>query len=106
MNLALPERKYPALEQRLAFYEQLEQRLKANPQIENVTVTSNIPMQGGFRRILNIDGKPLEQGQQPARVTMLTVDPRYFRTLGLPLQRGRDLTDQDGMTGREAAVIN
>src|SRR5688572_1854124 len=61
MNLALPERKYPALEQRLAFYEQLEQRLKANPQIENVTVTSNIPMQGGFRRILNIDGKRSEE---------------------------------------------
>ena len=106
MNLALPERKYPALEQRLAFYEQLQQRLKANPRIENVTVTSNVPMQGGFLRVLNIDGKPLDQGQQPPRVTMLTVDPRYFKTIGLPLQRGRDLTDEDGMTGREAAVIN
>jgi putative ABC transport system permease protein len=37
---------------------------------------------------------------------MLTVDPRYFKTIALPLQRGRDLTDEDGMTGREAAVIN
>ena len=106
MNLALPDRKYPSLEQRLAFYEQLQQRLKANPQIENVTVTSNIPMQGGFLRILNIEGKPLDQGQQAPRVTMLTVDPRYFKTIGLPLQRGRDLTDEDGMTGRETAVIN
>ena len=53
MNLALPERKYPALEQRLAFYEQLEQRLKANPRIESVTITSNIPMQGGFLRRLD-----------------------------------------------------
>ena len=106
MNLALPERKYPSLEQRLAFYEQLQQRLKANPRIENVTVTSNTPMQGGFLRILNIEGKPLDQGQQAPRVTMLTVDPRYFKTIGLPLQRGRDLTDEDGMTGRESAVIN
>jgi putative ABC transport system permease protein len=38
---------------------------------------------------------------------MLTVDPRYFKTVGLPLQRGRDFTEEDGMTGREpAAVIN
>jgi len=37
---------------------------------------------------------------------MLTIDPRYFKTIALPLQRGRDLTDEDGMTGREAAVIN
>jgi putative ABC transport system permease protein len=106
MNLALPERKYPSLEQRLAFYEQLQQRLKANPRIENVTVTSNVPMQGGFLRNLTIEGKPLDQGQQPPRVTMLTVDPRYFKTIGLPLQRGRDLIDEDGMTGRETAVIN
>ncbi|MEP6783081.1 MAG: ABC transporter permease, partial [Acidobacteriota bacterium] len=48
MSLALPDRKYPALEQRLAFYERLEERLKSNPKIENVTVTSNIPLQGGF----------------------------------------------------------
>ena len=99
MNLALPERKYPAVEQRLAFYEQLEERLKANPRIESVTITSNNPMQGGFLRRLEIDGKPLDQGQQAPNVTMLTIDPRYFKTIGLPLQRGRDLTDEDGMTG-------
>lgn len=104
--LALPDRKYPAVEQRLAFYERLEERLKSNPKIESVTITSNAPMQGGFLRRLTIDGKALDQGQQAPNVTMLTIDPRYFETIGLPLQRGRDLTDEDGMTGREAAVVN
>ncbi len=37
---------------------------------------------------------------------MLTVDPRYFDTIGVRLIRGRGLTDEDGMTGRESAVIN
>ena len=106
MQLALPERKYPQLEQRLAFYQRLEERLNGNPRIESVTITSNPPMSGGFLRMLEIDGKPLDQGQQAPRVTMLTIDPRYFRTINLPVQRGRDLTDEDGMTGREAAVIN
>ena len=105
-QLALPERKYPAVEQRLAFYERLQERLKANPRIENVTVTSHAPMSGGFLRGMVIDGKPLDQGQQAPNVTMLTIDPRYFKTIGLPLQRGRDLTDEDGMTGRESAIIN
>jgi predicted permease len=106
MSLALPERKYPALEQRLAFYERLEERLASNPRIENVAITSNAPMGGGFLRILNIDGKPLDQGQQAPRVTMLTIDPNYFDTIALPLQRGRNLTNEDGMTGRESTVIN
>ena len=106
MQLALPERKYPALEQRLAFYERLEERLNGNPRIESIAVASNMPMGGGFLRRLEIDGKPLDQGQQAPNVTMLTVDPRYFKTVGLPLQRGRDLTDEDGMTGRESAIVN
>jgi putative ABC transport system permease protein len=106
MALALPERKYPAVEQRLAFYERLEERLRSNPKIEAVTITSNAPMQGGFLRKLTLDGKPLEPGQQAPNVTMLTIDPQYFKTVGLPLQRGRDLTDEDGMTGRESVIVN
>jgi predicted permease len=106
MSLTLPERKYPAVEQRLAFYERLEERLRSNPRIENVTVTSHAPLGGGFLRRLEVDGKPLDQGQQAPNVTMLTIDPQYFATVGLPLQRGRNITDEDGMTGREAAVVN
>ena len=79
MGLALPEREYPALEQRLAFYERLEERLRSNPRIENATITSNAPMQGGFLRKLTIDGKPLDQGQQAPNVTVLTVDPQISR---------------------------
>ena len=104
--LALPDRKYPSIEQRLAFYERLEERLRSNPTIESVTITSNPPLQGGFLRKLDIEGKPRDQGQQAPNVTMLTVDPRYFKTMGMPLQRGRDLSDEDGMKGREAAIIN
>ena len=106
MRLSLPERKYPALEQRLAFYQQIEERLKANSRIESVTIASNAPMQGGFLRRLTFDGKPLEQGQQAPNVTMLTVDPRYFETIGVPIVRGRSLIEEDGMLGRESAVIN
>ena len=83
--LALPDRKYPSLEQRLAFYEQLEERLRSNPRIESVTITSNQPLQGGFLRKLDIEGKPRDQGQQAPNVTMLTIDPRYFKTMGMPL---------------------
>jgi predicted permease len=106
MQLALPERKYPAVEQRLAFYEQLQQRLEGNPRIRAVSVASNAPMQGGFLRTLAIEGKPRADGEQPPSVTMLTVDPRYFETIGLPLTRGRAFTQSDGTPGQESAIVN
>ena len=107
MALALPERKYPAVEQRLAFYERLEERLEVEPADRS---RHRSPATRRCRAAScassTIDGKPLDQGQQAPNVTMLTIDPRYFKTVGLPLQRGRDLTDEDGMTGRESAIVN
>jgi putative ABC transport system permease protein len=106
MSLALPERKYPSLEQRLAFYQQLQDRLYANGRIRSVAVASNAPLQGGFPRRLAVDGRPLPEGEQPAVVTMVTVDPRYFDTIGLRLIRGRPFTVADGAPGQESAIIN
>jgi putative ABC transport system permease protein len=106
MSLALPERKYPSIEQRLAFYQQLQERLQANGNIRAATVASNAPTMGGFRRQLAVDGRPLRSGEQPPSVTMVTVDPRYFGTIRLPLLRGRGFTDTDGTAGQESAIVN
>jgi putative ABC transport system permease protein len=37
---------------------------------------------------------------------MLTIDPRYFETIGLPLIRGRVFTQADGTPGQETAIVN
>jgi predicted permease len=104
--LALPDRKYPSLEQRLAFYQRLEERLQTSGKIRTVTVASNTPMGGGFSRQLAVDGRPLAAGEQTPTVTMLTIDPRYFETIGLSLVRGRNFTADDGSAGQENAIIN
>jgi putative ABC transport system permease protein len=106
MSLALPDSKYPSIEQRLAFYQRLQDRLRGNGNIKAVTVASNAPSMGGFRRQLAVDGRPLRSGEQPPTVTMLTVDPRYFGTIGLSILRGRVFTDTDGAPGQESAIVN
>jgi putative ABC transport system permease protein len=106
MSLALPERKYPSIEQRLEFYRRLQERLESSGKFRTVSVASNAPMMGGFSRRLTVEGRPLAAGEQPPTVGMLTVDPRYFETLGLPLTRGRAFTSTDGSPGQETAIIN
>ena len=106
MSLQLPERKYPATEQRLAFYQRLQERLEASPQFQAVAVASNIPMQGAFNRRMAIDGKPLAPGEQARMVGMLTVDPRYFTAIGLSPLRGRVFNQNDGAPGQENVIIN
>ena len=104
MSLALPDAKYPALEQRLAFYEQLQQRLGAR--FTSVSVATNAPMQGGPARQLEIVGKEKVDANALPEVTMLGVDPRYFDTLGVRPQRGRVFTANDGLAGQESAIVN
>src|SRR5439155_128532 len=64
MRLALPDRKYPSIDQRLAFYQRLEDRLRGNTKIQSASVGSNLPLQEGFSRRLAIDGRPLTSGEQ------------------------------------------
>jgi putative ABC transport system permease protein len=104
MSVALPDAKYPALEQRLAFYDTLQQRVRAN--FRDVAVASHIPMQGGFSRRLEVVGRPPIAGQEPPTVTMIAVGPRYFEALGVQVLRGRSFTESDGMPGQDNAVVN
>jgi predicted permease len=104
MGLVLPDTKYPALEQRLAFYEQVQNRLRAR--FRNVALATNAPMQGGLNRRFEVVGRAPVAGQEPPTITMLAVDPRYFETLGVPLLAGRAFTDADGMAGQEHVIVN
>ncbi|MGQ0737076.1 MAG: ABC transporter permease, partial [Acidobacteriota bacterium] len=103
-SLVLPDAKYPALEQRLDFYQRLQERLSAK--FADVSVATARPMQGGSARSLEVVGRPPVAGQEPPEVTMVAVDPRYFSTIRLPVLRGRGFTDADGMPGQETAIVN
>ena len=107
MNLGLPDRKYPSLEQRLAFYQQLQERLQASPRIRAVSVASNAPMQGGFARQLDrgrtaaARRRTAADGDDADRRSALLRDHRPGRAA-----RPRSFTAADGAPGQEAAIIN
>jgi putative ABC transport system permease protein len=106
MQLALPLAKYPRPEPRTALYQQLEQRLRQVSAIQSAGITTNVPTFGGFLRQLSVDGRPAPAGEKLPDVTMVSVSPGYFDTLGVKLQRGRGFTDADGTPGHEAAIVN
>ena len=104
MSLVLPDAKYPSLEQRLAFYDQLQQRLGSR--FSSVAVATNRPAQGGLVRRFEVVGQPKSRETELPDVTMLGIDARYFDTVGVRPQRGRVFSESDGTPGQETAVIN
>ena len=105
MSVALPAATYRTPEARAAFYDRLDQSVRAIGAVSSVAIASALPFGGGAARQLAVDGVP-EGPDGPATVWTLGIGPGYFETLGLSLLRGRALGDRDGTPGYECVVVN
>ncbi len=105
MSLALPDRKYPATRTAAGVLPAAAgAAARPTAQFRAVSVgQQHARCRAASADELAIDGRPLAAGEQPPMVTMLTVDPRYFETLGLPLHpRPRASTPPTARPGRRA----
>jgi len=107
-QLSLPTARYPKVEQRMAFYQQVVARLKALPGVASVAGTSAIPL--SWMEIgagILIEGRPQADSVDKlplSKVEAVTVD--YFRTLGILLIQVRGFTEQDNKDAPAAVIIN
>ena len=83
-----------------SFFDTLSIRLRANPAIESISATV---WQGGMGGKLFVDGAAR---QFPTDVWFSSVDEHYFRTLGLHLVAGRELTERDTPGAPLVAVVS
>jgi putative ABC transport system permease protein len=95
-------------EQRAAFFEQSLDRIAALPGVEAAGAVSALPFHDNsidIKSEFTIEGRPaLAAGQEPiAYATVATFD--YFRTMGIPLKRGRFFTRSDNRDGAPVALI-
>ncbi|HKU63145.1 MAG TPA: ABC transporter permease [Gemmatimonadales bacterium] len=90
----------------IEFDRQLLARLETLPGVQSVMLSNRTPLTfgGGSTSV-----KP-EGYVPPPNVSMETqvaiVSPKYFATLQLPLDKGRDFTDQDGKDGQRVIIVN
>jgi putative ABC transport system permease protein len=95
-RVALPERKYPAFEQRVNFYRQLVENLQSLPGVESAAVSSGLPLGNtGWQSSVTIVGRPVPPPNERILVDNLLAGPSYFRTMGIPLLRGRWFDERD-----------
>ncbi len=108
VRVELPVRKYESPALRQQFVGELSARLSQNPLFASTTLASDIPLQplGFGGRMLAIEGRPATTADKPSPSSFVDIGPRYFETLGLPVVRGRALTDADGQPAREAVIVN
>jgi predicted permease len=102
MNVSLPRDRYGSADQRFAFFDELERRVRALPGAQSVAFANRLPMRGGWATGIQMDNV---NPNLPAPDSQ-AVNTGYFETLGIPLVRGRLLTPADRKGQPYVAVVN
>ena len=103
MVIPLPAARYSQFEQRTAFYQNVLERVEAIPGVRAATLANSFPPRGGGETALEIGGRPQTEERKAA---FHLVSSGYFRTMGIPLLRGRGISEQDTVHSEHVAVIN
>ncbi len=104
VNLQLPAAQYTQAPQRSEFWRRLLAATSSLPGVRTSAVTSWLPLGGEEDDDpVNLPGGTRRAADRPL-ASYRRVSPSFFRTLGIPLLRGRELTWADA--GTPAAVIS
>ena len=106
-RLSLPESRYATFDKGDAFFDELCARLRADPEVRGVAATSVLPFsgQGGSRSFL-IEGRPAPRPEDSTEEQLRIVTDGFFRTMGIPVVKGREFTPRDSLAAPRVAVIN
>ena len=109
MQVSLPAARYLDSRSRIAFFDQLAERLQRVAGVESAALVSQLPLAGDGRGgdPFSIQGRPYDSsGRVPQVATRYRISPDYFRTMRIPLLAGRFLAERDGPDAPRVALIN
>lgn len=92
--MLLPPGRYNNFAAQRAFFEELQQRIQSMPGVRSVSVSSEIPLEGGNNSYIKVDGDT-----NPSHLNLLVennyVTTGYFSAFGIPVLAGRTFTQAD-----------
>jgi predicted permease len=91
------------------FYRQLLERVRAQPLVQSESLTEYVPLDASTfgQAVVTLDGQTTRPEEMDAfRAGIDTVSPDYFRTMGIPILRGRAIEAEDSETSPKVVVVN
>ena len=99
-NIGLPLSADPA--RQTSFYQEVVERIKSVPGVQSVGAVSRLPLAGGnSSRSFNTPGS-----SQSHDADIRVSTPDYFRTMAIPLLKGRNFSAHDDSASLPVAIIN
>jgi putative ABC transport system permease protein len=104
-SIGLPEVKYKP-DQQVEFHRQLKARLESLPGVRSASAVIPLPLSGDRMRVtFETEGRPIPKSDLPAtEVRSIGLD--YFKTIGIPLIKGRDFNERDDRKAPPVIIVN
>jgi predicted permease len=90
------------------FFRQLRERVEALPGVESAAFGNYLPLADGSSSTgpLWAEGQPEPPPGEGLNTLYTVVSPGYFRTVGIPIQRGREFDRTDAPDSPPAVIVN
>jgi predicted permease len=106
MQVSLPPVRYDTAQKKVTFFRDLTRNVGSSPGMQSVAAAMSLPMIGYAGTPVQDAAKPLLKLNERLIATYMPATPGYFRTLAIPLRRGRDFTDRDGEDAQRVAIVD
>jgi putative ABC transport system permease protein len=106
LKMILPESKYSEHRQRVAFVDQVVERVKNLPGVISAGTTTNIPLEREitYDAVFSVEGRPPANPNDVPITANRLVSPEYLKTIGVTLLKGR-LIDETDRAGKPPVVV-
>jgi putative ABC transport system permease protein len=106
-SVSLPRAKYNEDPRTIEFFQQLLARVRQLPGVTAAAAASAPPFMGlGAATGFDIEGQPVLSSAQKPTTDVRVVDQDYFKTLSIPLLKGRTFTDREETQQSRVVVIS
>jgi putative ABC transport system permease protein len=103
--IGIPEVKYPTKKQG-QFFKDLTGRIQTLPGVRQASAIMPLPLSGDrFSISFETEGRPVAKGDQPS-ADLFLIGESYFKTMEIPLLKGREFNDRDDKSGPPVIIVN
>jgi len=107
LEFRLPQTKYSKPEDIARFFKRAIENVRAIPGVQSAALVRAVPFSGnGGSTGYAVEGRPVPDPAQLPQARFHLVTPDYFKTLRIPLLKGRDFTERDDLQAPLVSVIN
>ncbi|MCG6954996.1 MAG: ABC transporter permease [Gemmatimonadetes bacterium] len=98
---------YPSPEERTAFFTSLLEEVEALPSVETATLSNRLPIVSRWQDwSIRRSDQPPPPPQESFSAMARWVPPGYFKTMGIPVLEGRDISKGDGAGSPYVVVVS